>query len=172
MPSRPLPRSRQSRRAGGEIGDSNPCAGAHPTTHEKAMLPLGGDHRYRHRYRYRLSQTYTTDCDGDDDSDTDTDAFDFLLLFSEQSPFFAARISADWKRDREKSRPSPIWQSISIQRTTLPGSWSATSSTVTVHGTYSRAKIRHAFRYRPLDQRRSSTPMTIVAAVRGAPILK
>ena len=59
--------------------------GVHPTTHEKAMLPLRGDHRDRHRYRnrYRLSQTDTTDCD----PDTDPDAFGFLLLFSDQSPF-------------------------------------------------------------------------------------
>jgi hypothetical protein len=86
------------------------------------MLPLAGDHRHRYRNRYRLSQTDTTDCDRDPDADTDPDAFGFLLLFSEQSPFFAARISTDSRRDREKSRLSPIWQPISIQRATFPGS--------------------------------------------------
>ncbi len=73
---------------GGEIGDSSPCARAHPTMDEKAILPLGGDHRHRYRSRYRLSQTDTTDCDCDCDPDTDPDAFGFLLLFSEQSPSF------------------------------------------------------------------------------------
>jgi hypothetical protein len=78
---------------GREIGDNSPCAGAHPTTDEKAMLPLGGDHRYRYRGRNRsrdrnrLLRTNKTDCDCDCDCDTDTDVFGFLLLFSEQSHF-------------------------------------------------------------------------------------
>jgi len=64
------------------------CAGAHPVTHEKVMLPLGGDHRYRYRYRgrnrYRLFQASKTDCDCDCDPDTDPDVLGFLLLFSKQ----------------------------------------------------------------------------------------
>jgi hypothetical protein len=57
-------------------------AAAHPSTHEKVVLPLGGDHRYR----YRLLRTCRTDCDSDCDPDADTepDGFGFLLLLSNQ----------------------------------------------------------------------------------------
>ena len=57
----------------------------HATTQEKAMLPLGGNHRgrYRGRNRYRLFQTSKTDCDCD--PDIDPDALSLLRTFSEQS---------------------------------------------------------------------------------------